>query len=383
MKYLVWLGIEEKGTYDIIKKIAKKKFKEKELEELKSTLLQGWVKNVGTEDGFSETWQVVEDAAHYSFNASHSLSVAIDSIYGAYLKSHYPLEYFTVVLTLYADDIDRTSKLIEELPYFNIAIRPVKYSKSGSSYTMDKDNNVIYKGISSIKYCNSQIAEELLELSKNKYDSFMDLLKDIKEKTSVNSRQLDILIKLNFFDAFGKNKTLLKMVDIYDKFANVKVISKKKVEELELSDYVLEKHCKKQTKSQWRDIDNVGLIKELCDRVDNESIGIVEQISSEIEFLGYVDYTNKDISDSYYIVTAFDDSRSATRPYCTLYKICDGEKIETRVNRSEVFKRNPFGLYSVISMPIITYEYKKIKDGDKWIDSDEMRVVMSEFEVIK
>lgn len=383
MKYLVWLGIEEKGTYDIIKKIAKKKFKEKELEELKSKLLQGWVKNVGTEDGFSETWQVVEDAAHYSFNASHSLSVAIDSIYGAYLKSHYPLEYFTVVLTLYADDIDRTSKLIEELPYFGIAIRPVKYSKSGSSYTMDKDNNVIYKGISSIKYCNSQIAEELLELSKNKYDSFMDLLRDIKEKTSVNSRQLDILIRLNFFDAFGKNKTLLKMVDIYDKFANVKVISKKKVEELELSDYVLEKHCKKQTKSQWRDIDNAGLIKELCDRVDNESIGIVEQISSEIEFLGYVDYTNKDISDSYYIVTAFDDSRSATRPYCTLYKICNGEKIETRVNRSEIFKRNPFGLYSVISMPIITYEYKKIKDGDKWVDSDEMRVVMSEFEVIK
>jgi DNA polymerase III alpha subunit len=383
MKYLVWLGIEEKGTYDIIKKIAKKKFKDKELEELKSKLLQGWVKNVGTEDGFSETWQVVEDAAHYSFNASHSLSVAIDSIYGAYLKSHYPLEYFTVVLTLYADDIDRTSKLIEELPYFNIAIRPVKYSKSGSSYTMDKDNNVIYKGISSIKYCNSQIAEELLELSKNKYGSFMDLLRDIKEKTSVNSRQLDILIRLNFFDAFGKNKTLLKMADIYDKFANVKVISKKKVEELELSDYVLEKHCKKQTKSQWRDIDNVGLIKELCDRADNESIGIVEQISSEIEFLGYADYTNKDISNSYYIVTTFDDSRSATRPYCTLYKICDGEKIETRVNRSEIFKRNPFGLYSVINMPIITYEYKKIKDGDKWVDSDEMRVVMSEYEVMK
>ena len=383
MKYLVWLGIEEKGTYDIIKKIAKKKFKEKELEELKSKLLQGWVKNVGTEDGFSETWQVVEDAAHYSFNASHSLSVAIDSIYGAYLKSHYPLEYFTVVLTLYADDIDRTSKLIEELPYFDVSIRPVKYSKSGSSYTMDKDNNVIYKGISSIKYCNSQIAEELLELSKNKYDSFMDLLKDIKEKTSVNSRQLDILIRLNFFDAFGKNKALLKMADIYDKFANVKVISKKKVEELELSDYILEKHCKKQTKSQWRDIDNNGLIKELCERVDNESLGIVEQISSEIEFLGYADYTNKDISDSYYIVTTFDDGRSATRPYCTLYRICDGEKIETRVNRSEIFKRNPFGLYSVISMPIITYEYKKIKDGDKWVDSDEMRVVMSEYEVIK
>lgn len=383
MKYLVWLGIEEKGTYDIIKKIAKKKFKDDEQEKLKEQLLQGWIRNVGTEEGFAETWQVVEDAAHYSFNASHSLSVAIDSIYGAYLKSHYPLEYFTVVLTLYADDIDRTSKLIQELPYFNVTIQPIKYGKSGSDYTMDKENNAIYKGVSSVKYCNAQIADELLELSHNKYDTFIDLLKDIKEKTSLNSRQLEILIKLNFFSDFGCNKTLLKINEIYDKFANAKIIAKKKVEELGLSEYILEKYCKKQTQSQWRDIDNEGLIKELCSKINNESLGIVEQISSEVEYLGYAEYINKDISDSYYIVTTFDDSKSATRPYCTLYRICDGEQIETRVNRSAVFKANPFGLFSIISMPTITYEYKKIKDGDKWVDSDEMRVVMAEYEVIK
>lgn len=383
MKYLVWLGIEEKGTYDIIKKIAKKKFKDDEQEKLKRQLLQGWVKNVGTEDGFAETWQVVEDAAHYSFNASHSLSVAIDSIYGAYLKSHYPLEYFTVVLTMYADDIERTSKLIEELTYFGITIHSIKFGKSGSDYTMDKENNIIYKGVSAIKYCNAQIANELLELSKNKYNSFISLLKDIKEKTTLNSRQLDILIRLNFFSDFGNNKYLLGINEIYDKFANAKIIAKKKMEELGVSEYLMTKYSGKETPSQYRDIDNVGLIKELSGQINNESLGIVEQISSEVEFLGYANYTNKDISEHYYIVTNFDDSKSATRPYCTLYRICDGEKIETRVNRSEVFKRSPFGLFSIINMPITTYEYKKVKDGDKWVDSEEMRVVMAEYEVIK
>ena len=383
MKYLVWLGIEEKETYDIIKKIAKKKFKEEEQDELKAQLLQGWVKNVGTEDGFAETWKVVEDAAHYSFNASHSLSVAIDSIYGAYLKSHYPLEYFTVVLTLYADDIERTSKLIEELSYFGIDIQSVKFGKSGSDYTMDKENNAIFKGISSIKYCNTQIAVELLELSKNTYNSFIDLLKDIKEKTSVNSRQLDILIRLNFFSDFGGNAYLLKVNDVYNKFAEAKIIAKKKVEELGLSEYILQKYCGKETPSQWRDIDNDGLIKELCGKIENKSLGIKEQIGAEVEYLGYANYTNKDISEHYYVVTRFDDSKCATRPYCTLYRICDGEKIDTRVNRSEIFKQNSFGLFSIINMPTMTYEYKKVKDGDKWVDSDEMRVVMKEFEVIK
>lgn len=383
MQYFEWLGVTPAESIGLIKKISKKKIHPEDFKALEERIKTKWIENTGSIDNFDETWDMVQSCMAYGFCSAHAVATGVDSLYGAYLKVNYPFEYYTVALSNYSGDIDRTSKLIKELSYFNIELKPIKFGKSGSDYTMDKDNNAIYKGVSATKYLNSKIAEELLELSKNKYGSFMDLLRDIKEKTSVNSRQLDILIRLNFFDAFGKNKTLLKMVDIYDKFANIKVISKKKVEELELSDYVLEKHCKKQTKSQWRDIDNTGLIKELCDRVNNESIGIVEQISSEIEFLGYADYTNKDISDSYYIVTTFDDSRSATRPYCTLYRICDGEKIETRVNRSEIFKRNPFGLYSVINMPIITYEYKKIKDGDKWVDSDEMRVVMSEFEVIK
>ena len=222
-----------------------------------------------------------------------------------------------------------------------------------------------------------------MELAKNKYNSFIDLLKDIKEKTTLNSRQLDILIKLNFFSDFGNNKYLLGINEIYDKFANAKIIAKKKMEELGVSEYLMTKYSGKETPSQYRDIDNVGLIKELCNQIKNESLGIVEQISSEVEFLGYANYTNKDISEHYYIVTNFDDSRSVTRPYCTLYRICDGEKIDTRVNRSNVFKSNPFGLFSIINMPVTTYEYKKVKDGDKWVDSDEVKIVMAEYEVIK
>ena len=85
---------------------------------MQKKLEKGWIENVGIIDGFAETWQVIQDAAHYSFNASHSLSVAIDSIYGAYLKSHYPLEYYTTVLTLYADDMEVEAALLE-IPYTN------------------------------------------------------------------------------------------------------------------------------------------------------------------------------------------------------------------------------------------------------------------------
>ena len=164
MKYLIWLGIPEPETYGIIKKISKKKFKEKELIELEEKLKKGWIDKVGSIDGFEETWQVVNDASKYSFNASHSLSYAYDSLYGAFLKSHYPLEYYTVALSIYSDDSTRTNRLIKELSYFDIKLLPPKFRYSKAEYFMDKESNSIYKGMASIKYMNEQVSQELYML---------------------------------------------------------------------------------------------------------------------------------------------------------------------------------------------------------------------------
>lgn len=397
MSYLVWLGIEEKGTYDIIKKIAKKKFKHEELEELKTQLIQGWIKNVGTEDGFNETWQVVEDAARYSFNASHALSVAIDSLYGAYLKSHYPLEYFTVALSLYSDDMERTAKLTEELKYFNIKINNIKFGKSSSEYMMDKKTNSIYKSISSIKYCNSQISEELYELSKNHYDSFPELLKDINEKTSVNSRQLTILTILNFFEDFGNNKYLLDIIELCngvkaDKkkgilakpaLLTVKQIKKDKMEELGLTEYLMKKYSSKETEKQYSQIDNVGLINELITRLENKQLNIIDQVKAEIEYLEYVIYTNPRVSEKYYIVTSYYHYKEARKPYCILHNIKTGEDIKTRIKSVKIYEGNPFGLYSILKVNEFTMNPKTKNVNGEWVKTDELEPILTNYEVIK
>jgi len=397
MAYLVWLGIEEKGTYDIIKKIAKKKFKEEELKELKDTLIQGWIKNVGTEEGFAETWQVVEDAARYSFNASHALSVAIDSLYGAYLKSHYPLEYFTVALSLYTEDMDRTANLISELDYFGIKIRNIKFGKSRAEYEMSKEENVIYKGLSSIKYCNAQIAEELYELSKNKYNNFVELLIDINEKTSVKSNQLDILIGLNFFEQFGKNKYLLDVVKMCngvkeDKKLGIKArpalltckqIKKDKLEELGISEYLAEKYSGKETAKQYSQIDNIGLVTELSKRIENKSLSVVEQVKFEQEFLNYVIYTNPKVHESYYIVTDYYHFKESRRPYLKLHNIRTGEDINTKITSVKIYEKAPFGLYSVLKVNEFTEQFKKKNVNGEWVISDETELVLTDYEVIK
>ncbi len=390
MKYLVWLGIEEKETYDIIKKISKKKFKEEELSELQKKLKDGWIKNVGSENGFLETWKVVQDAAHYSFNASHSLCVAIDSLYGAYLKSHYPLEYFSIVLSFYANDTEKTAKLIEELSYFNIELNQIEYRKSKASYTFDRMTNSIYKGVESVKYCNSKIGNELFELSKkipqSEQKTFLELLPYIK-KTSITSNQLKILIILNYFKKFGNNKYLLEVLDIYNDFHECNIINKKKIKYYEdkycISEYLIKTFSEKETQSQYRGINNKKIIQYLVSNLENKSLTVQEQIKNEFEYLEYTDYKNNKINKCFYIVIEFKTYKSSSNPYLKLRNLNSGEEIKCRIKNSNMYKQKPFGKFAILNIHEFTYDFKKKLIEGKWKISDDMETVLENYSIVK
>lgn len=360
MKYLVWLGIEEKGTYDIIKKIAKKKFKEDELKELKSKLLDGWVKNVGKEDGFNETWQVVEDAAHYSFNASHSLSVAIDSLYGAYLKAHYPLEYFTVALSLYSGDMDRTANLISEMNYFGIELKPIKFRHSNANYNIEKETNSIYKGVGAVKYCNEEVSNKLYEMKDEHFDSFLDLL----EVFPGNSRQREILIKLGYFEEFGGTLKLLKLCDLYDLYHGKKLLKKDK---LNLPLNLVEKYAISETAKQYK-FDSQGmdaLLKEFAAMIPDGEIPLRTRLESEAEYLGYISYTNPKFQNTGFVLNV--DTKYY--PKISVYRLDTGETITYKLAKM-AYQKNPFDKGNIIKFYSEERQKSKKVDGE-WVKLSE------------
>ena len=342
MKYLIWLGISEPQSYDVIKKIAKKKFKEPELKALKEQLLEGWQKQVGEEKGFEETWQVVEDAAKYSFNASHSLSYAYDSLYGAYLKSHYPLEYYTVALNYYSNDATRTGKLTNELKSYGISLEKPKFRYSIDEYFMDKENNKIYKGTGAIKFLNKECSLFLYSLKDNKYDTFIDLLSDITEskdeqgRAYVNSRQIEILIKSQYFQEFGNNKKLLTIYNYFKELYGRKVLSKDKATELQLPEKYLDREDVVKTEKQFK-FENICDILKLieCDTPD-ESFSIKEQVEFEMDALGYISMTYNVDKKVCYIL----DVDTKYTPKITLYCLNNGKTVLCKVNKT-LFKNNP------------------------------------------
>lgn len=382
MKYLVWLGMKESKTYDTVKKIAKKKFTEKDLIQLKEELKKGWIKQVGEIEGFEDTWQVVEDASKYSFNASHSLSYAYDSLYGAYLKAHYPLEYYSVSLNLYKDDFDRTVKLTNELNYFNIQLKKPKFRYSKAEYFPNRENNYIYKGVESIKFLNKNVGSYLYELKDNHYDTFTDLLIDIKD--NINSKQLDILIKIDFFEEFGKSKKLLKIKENFYNMFNKKQFKKDKIGEDILN--VIYRFSEKETDKMYTKVDTLSLCKYLEKNIKDEYLDIKDRVSTQIEFIGNCDIVDKSFKKNECIII---DLNTKYSPKITLYNLYTG-KSQVFKCRNKLFNIKPFNMFDIISITEISRKNKKRREeykdqeGNKkfrYVETDEVELWLTDYEV--
>ena len=381
------------GEADIVRRhFAKKTGTEKDIPQIHDGFIKTMQEkyNTSKEDAekiIGDFLRVIEDASNYLFSLNHALPYSYIGYICGYLRYYYPLEFLTSALNIFESKADDTARIVAYANKVGVEIKGIKFGKSKSNYAMDKENNCIYKGIASIKYCNAEIADELLMLSHKHYNTFIELLEDIYKQTSLNSRQLNILIGLNFFSDFGKNKYLMDIVNIYDNFAECKIIKKDNIEkyseEYGLSEFLIKKFSEKETAKQYRDINNKGLIKALCKQIPHKSLSIVEQIKFEQEMLGYIEYTNSNIPQHFWIVTEFKTYSNSNKPYITIRRLQDGETIKTKIKKAKTFEANPFELYSILIFENISYENKRKKINDKWVEIEEKEPILNVYEVLR
>ena len=381
------------GEADVVRRhFAKKYGTENDIPKIHDGFIKTMKEKYGTskeeaEKIIGDFLQVIEDASNYLFSLNHALPYSYIGYVCGYLRYYYPLEFLTSALNIFETDIDETNAIVKYANKVGIPIHGIKFGKSESKYTMDKENNCIYKGIASIKYCNADIANELLILSKNHYNTFVELLKDIYEHTSLNSRQLNILIGLNFFSDFGKNKYLMDIVEVYNKFSDCKIIKKSNLEEMyeqyRLTEFLLKKYSQKETAKQYRDIDNKHLVKALCKQIPQKSLSIMEQIKFEQEMLGYIEYKNDKIPKHFWIVIDFKTYNNSSKPYLILYRLNDGLTIKTKIKKAKTFDSNPFGLYSILIFEDFSYERKHKQVDGKWVEVEETEPILNVYEVLR
>ena len=257
------------------------------------------------EEEAKEFLQIIEDSASYQFGYNHSIGYCMIGYLCAYLRYYYPAEFITAYLNNAnnEDDIKNGSALAE---LYGIQIVPPRYGISKDKYVFDKDRHVIAKGINSIKYMNSAVANELYDLSKRSApDTFMSLLSLMNSETSLDTRQRDILIKIDFFSDFGNVVELSKITSVFAFFKNG---TAKKVQKDKLSGQMLEvvsKYATDKTKSgteakAYSITDMQGLLNE-CESIikalNLPDLDLKCKIQNQIELMGYIDLTTNKKED--------------------------------------------------------------------------------------
>lgn len=352
MQYFDWLGVTPSESIGLIKKISKKKIHQEDFDNLESRLRKQWVINTGSEDMFNETWTMIQSCISYGFAAPHALAVAIDSLYGAYLKANYPLEYYTVCLNNYSDDENKTKKLTEELSTFGIKILPIKFRHSKDTYSPDKENNAIYKGIASVKFLNAEVAQQMYEMREQEFPTFIDFL----NVNPCNSRQTEILIKLDFFSEFGKSQKLLDEYAIYTTYHGKKQFKKEKIT---LDDETMSKFATS-TDKMYKITDSEGMIKELCNRLEDKSIPIKERLTAEAEYLGYIDYINPKATNYGYVL----DIDTKYSPRIKMYRLDTSETVTYKLAKKD-YNNNPISNHDLLKFTFERRNKSRLVDG-KW-----------------
>lgn len=245
-----------------------------------------------------EFLQIIEDSASYQFGYNHSIGYCLIGYMCAYLRYYHPYEFITAYLNnaKSEDDTVNGSALAQE---YGINITPPKFGVSKDVYVADASKHIIAKGVTSIKYMNRQITNELYALAHtNKFNTFSDLLYAIENETSVDSRQLDILIRIEFFSEYGNPATLLRINEVFKRFKAGTAKSIRKDESDEFLDlmpqFASDTNAKGKLLKSWTIRDCMGFIRACESRIRDAHLPdmtLQERAKTQLELLGCISLT--------------------------------------------------------------------------------------------
>lgn len=249
-----------------------------------------------------EFLQVIEDSASYQFGYNHSIAYCLLGYLCAYYRYYYPFEFITSFLNNAANDDD----IINGTAYARkrgIQITMPKWGASRSGYFYNKEEGVIAKGLASVKYIGYGLAEELYNVAMSKtYSRFVDVLADITEKTSIDTRQIDILIKLDFFSEFGNQRELFRIADMFltlFKSGSAKKIQREKVDGTPLEP-IVKKYAVGETKSggeakSYTLLDIMSIMQEAEDVIKSlglEDLDVTMKARNFKDIMGYIGFVS-------------------------------------------------------------------------------------------
>lgn len=203
------------GRADIVRRaMAKKKHKvmqqerqffiHGETDENGNVICEGAVRRGVSEKVAEKIFEDMSAFSSYAFNKSHAAAYSFVAYRTAYLKCHYPAEYFSALMTGMMDSASKVFLYTEECKRMNIKILPPSVNKSFAGFVPEGKD--IRFGLLAVKNLGRGIIDRLVaEREKGEYTSMFDFCsRNISRE--FNRRALEGLIKAGALDGLEDNR---------------------------------------------------------------------------------------------------------------------------------------------------------------------------------
>lgn len=145
--------------------------------------------------------------ANYAFKKGHAAAYSIISYRTAYLKAHYPREFFAALLNSVMGSAPKMAGYISECTKRGIRILPPNINTCSADFCVN-GNDILF-GLLGLKNISRQFAEAIVsERSHGEFSSFEDFVSRMSD-CALNKRQLEALVNVGAFDGLGVPRSCL------------------------------------------------------------------------------------------------------------------------------------------------------------------------------
>lgn len=196
------------GEADLLRRAVSKKDAEV-LEKEESRFLSGCIENGYSTDTAKEVFSWIVKFANYGFNRSHAVAYSYLAYQLAYLKAHFPANFFAELMSGVANQPDKIRQYIREAADSGIKILAPSINKSFGKYTVENRN--IRIGLLTIKGIGAQVVRQIIDARK---DGPFKHLFDFCVRVSISKSALEQLILAGAFDnIYGNRAAVLATID--------------------------------------------------------------------------------------------------------------------------------------------------------------------------
>ncbi|HEX6016742.1 MAG TPA: DNA polymerase III subunit alpha, partial [Burkholderiaceae bacterium] len=187
------------GEADVLRRAMGKK-KPEEMAKQRAKFRAGCAAKAIDADQADEIFDLMEKFAGYGFNKSHAAAYALLAYQTAWLKVHFPAEFYAANMSVEIDDTDKLKALIDDARQFGVTFELPDVNRGGYGFE-PIDAKCVRYGLGAVKGTGQGAIEAIIAArdSGGAYRSLFDFCARV-DRQRVNKRAVEALIKAGAFD---------------------------------------------------------------------------------------------------------------------------------------------------------------------------------------